>query len=196
MGEAAVNAAALQPMYWGSQPLAATAFFTHWQREIAMHDLCFQAEQAADAGTPSNVYAYLIAKVYRVVNTVRAPGQAGWSFRCARPDTCIPCLVWADGTPGQREPLSELRGGEQWWPCIVIPGEGPLVPFYCPALAWANARPWMVHVSRIRRVVVEPHTPGAYIEEPSDDSSDSDDDRETDAHVEELVDDDDWEIIE
>ena len=74
------------------------------------------------------------------------------------------------------------------------------MPFYCPALAWANARPWMVHVSRIRRVaLVEPHTPGAYIEELSSseelsDDSSSDDDGETyamtDAHVEEL-----WEII-
>ena len=32
--------------------------------------------------------------------------------------------------------------------------------FYCPALAWQNARPWGVHVSRLcRREALSPTTP-------------------------------------
>ena len=31
--------------------------------------------------------------------------------------------------------------------------------FYCPALAWQHARPWGVHVSRLRRRVVLPCVP-------------------------------------
>ena len=42
-------------------------------------------------------------------------------------------------------------GLDTWWPCIVIWEENTLeLAFYCPALAWQNARPWGVHVSRLR----------------------------------------------
>ena len=30
-----------------------------------------------------------------------------------------------------------------------------LLPFYCPALAWLNARPWDVHWSRLRLFAVQ-----------------------------------------
>ena len=45
--------------------------------------------------------------------------------------------------------------------------------FYCPALAWQNARPWDVHVSRLRRRVVLrslPTTPAVLHSLPTPDS--------------------------
>ena len=56
----------------------------------------------------------------------------------------------------QTTPLVQPECGEQFWPCIclnITPNVAGLLPFYCPALAWQNARPWWVHVSRVRRLV-------------------------------------------
>ena len=47
--------------------------------------------------------------------------------------------------PGER--------GELWWPCIVCEiAESDELAFYCPALAWGDARPWGAHHSRVRSV--------------------------------------------
>lgn len=82
-------------------------------------------------------------------------GHNEWMSRSAAPSHCIACLVWADGTHSQSTSLTAPLPGEQWWPCIILdvePTSAGLVPFYCPALAWQDARPWAVHISRVRSV--------------------------------------------
>ena len=43
-------------------------------------------------------------------------------------------------------------GGNQWWP-IIFPNIALTttqeLPMYCPALAWANGRPWFCHPTRV-----------------------------------------------
>ena len=135
----------LPAMEWASSSPA--SFFEGWQMEVKRNDpFCFD----------NDIYAYLWAKVKEVVLTKRKIGQAGWAFFNSTHSQIVHCLVWADGSPCQTTPLSTPTSGERWWPCIIImsstSSEQAHVPFYCPALAWSNARPWMVHISRIRKV--------------------------------------------
>ena len=134
----------IQPMEWGEA--SPTAFFNLWKREIAMRDSEFFHRSG------SAVYSYLIAKAFSIANTVKAPGQAGWAFRNATPSDVMRCVVWADGTKDQTTPLGVARADERWWPCIILRVDEEVVPFYCPALCWANARPWTVHITRVRVV--------------------------------------------
>ena len=80
---------------------------------------------------------------------------ASWKWR--QEGTVMRVLVWCTGSreSEQSEPLHmddiSRRSVSQWWPCIVLVphGEDPeVLAFYCPALAWAFGRPWMVHRSR------------------------------------------------
>jgi hypothetical protein len=139
----------MPPMDWGSSSLS--VFRKSWEAEIAWNDPVFFRESGRD------IYEYMKAKVFHVVNTAKRPGQAGWRFRMAKPSDCICCTVWGDGTHGQSSALGldPYAYGERWWPCIVLDGETDKLPFYCPALAWQNSRPWEVHVSRLRRVGLE-----------------------------------------
>ena len=171
-----LRAQVIAPMDWGRA--SATTFFKTWSSLIARHDPFYNHIRSNSRGhwwSSGNVYNYLIAKVFRVVNTVRRPGQAGWAFRMATPSDCIRCAVWANGSHDQSSPLGEPRGDEQWWPCIILPGGGTLVPFYCPALAWQNARPWEVNATRVRRVAITEDSEEAITDSlPVDNSLDED----------------------
>ena len=105
----------------------------------------------------TNVHQYIVLKCCRIVSTVSEVGQAGWAFYDHDLSWYVPCLVWADGKKGsQTTPYVQPEPWEHWWPCIclnITPNAAGLLPFYCPALAWQNARPWWVHVSRVRRLV-------------------------------------------
>ena len=113
------------------------------------------------------------------ISTSTSLPKAGWAFRGATPSQCICGAVWAHGTHNQSTPLGQPQAGEQWWPCIILRAAGPVVPFYCPALAWMGARPWKAHVTRVRCVPWEgsqtPVTyvdiPGPHIEEVSSDTA-------------------------
>ena len=123
-------------------------FLNKWMKQALWND-------PVGHGGCNDIFDYLMKKVSSVVMTVKKPGHNGWQFRGANGGQCIACLVWANGTHEQSTTLTTPHVGEQWWPCIVLniaPTPDGKVPFYCPALAWQNARPWDVHISRVRRV--------------------------------------------
>ena len=177
-----VTKAQLALMHWGDSDPG--HFFNKWESEIQKMDPDWRtlirhhafpilpgcASNGGDALLadvfPNNVYRYLFAKICHVVNTKKKIGEVGWAFRHAKPRDYLCGVVWADGSPDQSAPLVALRAGETWWPCIFLKDACSLAdptqrPFYCPALAWMNARPWPVHVDRVRTV----ETPGPVIEE-------------------------------
>ena len=83
----------------------------------------------------------------------------GWGAK-----QCIACLVWADGSHEQSTALVASQPRERWLPCIVLnvaPDSAGTIPFYCPALAWQNARPRDVHVSRLRCIDPQAHVTSA-----------------------------------
>ena len=143
----------LLPMAWDLQVCGVCS---DWWRQALINDRDFIHNRQCTA-----VHDYITQKCYHIITTRRSIGQAGWAFYNRRhdPDQCIPCLVWADGRSevSQCTPLGQPRGDEQWWPCIclnITPDAHGLLPFYCPALAWGNSRPWWVHKSRVRRLVL------------------------------------------
>ena len=141
------------PMEWGDASVQGV--LNNWWSQALRSDSPFIQAYAC-----TDVHDYLTKKVHYVVATRRSPGQSGYSFYYnGGPDQCLPCLIWADGTHNQETPLGPPQPGEQWWPCICLnvnPDANGLLPFYCPALAWGNSRPWMAHVSRVRRLVGRP----------------------------------------
>ena len=146
------GAQAIETMYWGrADPID---FYARWRNEIRSRDSLALARYVAGHDNPAeDVYRYLAMRVWELVYEIRRIGEAGWSFR--EHSAVVPCLVWADGGRGsQMTPYRGAQPYEQWWPCIVVPipeaTKGQLLPFYCPALAWARARPWLVHHSRVR----------------------------------------------
>ena len=76
--------------------------------------------------------------------------QPAQSFRTA--------VVWGRGGKEQEEDVQkDNEGGRgKWWPIIF--GEQEYVQgrsqcgCYCPGLAWADGRPWLVHLTRVRLV--------------------------------------------
>ena len=89
-------------------------------------------------------HVYLVTKLFQTLSIIKRPGFYGWQFLTAGPSRCIQCFVYCDGSLGQLTELGTPTSGfETWWPCIVIWEENTLeLAFYCPALAWQNARPW------------------------------------------------------
>ena len=94
--------------------------------------------------------------------------QAAWSFQPRQVRDLHYGYVWGHGGHEQETELPTgsvadiMAAGSEWWPVIWVDVVcDMLVPVYCPGLAWANARPWMAHRTRIREV----ETPGAIIEE-------------------------------
>ena len=149
-------------MEWGTDA-SRLAFNEEWRRTIAIMDgEVFQRSE-------SNIYKYLIAKVKHVVNTKRMIGGSGWAFSRAQGSDFVCGVVWADGTHNQELPIQwaagkPSRADERWWPCVCLSEpllHTGLLPFYCPAIAWDDARPWMVHPDRVRFI----ETPGPFIEE-------------------------------
>ena len=100
-----------------------------------------------------DVYDWLQWRLRHGLCTWSKVGTAGWIWQTN--GTVARVLVWCTGSreSEQTEPYTgELQYGARWWPCIVhIPANDPFAPvlaFYCPALGWAKARPWLVHRSR------------------------------------------------
>jgi hypothetical protein len=98
---------------------------------------------------------YLLMKVQRRV-TSRSPGQAGWAMHAALMSGNLRLgVIWADGcSESSQTSLRQSNGvGESWWPALIPAPPGPpsieLVPMYCPALAWQNARPWWANPDRL-----------------------------------------------
>ena len=138
---AAAAASAIPPMTWGDA--TPEAFLAQWAGVIAVQD---------PHGKEEDPHVYLIKKRFQTLETIRRPGAFGWQFWEAGPSSCVPAFVWADGSPRQLTEYGtqQLTEYAQWWPCIVLLCDGDLLPFYCPALAWMLARPWGVHISRVR----------------------------------------------
>jgi len=141
---AAAAASAIPPMTWGGATPA--AFLAQWAGIIAVQD---------PHGKEEDPHVYLIKKLFQTLETVRRPGSYGHQFWTAGPSSCVPAFVWADGSPQQLTEYGtqQLTEYAMWWPCIVLvcDAQTPVLPFYCPALAWQQARPWGVHVTRVRR---------------------------------------------
>merc|ERR1712232_1488429 len=122
----------IEPMDWGTTS-SRQYFYEQWGKEIETMD------GGAFERSGSNIYKYLIAKLMTVLNNTKKIGSSGWAFYLEREYVCG--TVWADGTHGQELPLQSIQANEQWWPCVFLrkPLPDGLLPFYCPALAWANA---------------------------------------------------------
>ena len=128
-------------------------FLARWTKKAEQQDPTFFEQHGKD------VYSYLIAKAFMVVNQKKQIGKAGIIFQQSAPTECIPCAVWCSGRSceEQSSPLTDRKAGEKWWPCIVIdkPDKNDeelcelKLPFYCPVLAMGNSRPWWVHPSRL-----------------------------------------------
>lgn len=143
------NNTEILPMQWGNS--SKHAFFQFWEREIKLRDPKVMVEEMT-------VYNYLERKLWMILDGVKKPGQPGWAFKMAKGTLELQrCVVWADGTKsGQTTPLGTPSTHQcQWWPCIIM-ATTEMVPFFCPALAWSNARPWDVHASRLRKVAENP----------------------------------------
>ena len=116
-----------------------------------------------------DVWYYCIRKLAQLIRRGNHIGQAARSFQPRQVRDLHYGYVWSHGGKEQATefPTSGsvadiMAAGSDWWPVIWVDvGGGSLVPVYCPGLAWANARPWMAHCTRIREV----ETPGCIIEE-------------------------------
>ena len=105
-------------------------------------------------GCTADVYDWLECKLGAGLTSWRKPGQAAWRWKS--PGTPVRVLVWCTGARESEQTAAldmsaPQPPGCQWWPCIVhMPHDCPdeVLAFYCPALCWANARPWFVHISR------------------------------------------------
>ena len=137
-------------MDWGPDPRTPTMFMAEWARRIAAQDRAFAAQTSGDGP-----HEYLVQKLFYTLNRIQRPRQWGYKFLNAGASQCVCCFVYADGSPTQLLPIGEPRSAQEcWWPCVVIWEENETVlPVYCPALAWANARPWGVHASRVRSLM-------------------------------------------
>ena len=125
------------------------SFIAKWETLIRQNDLVFWAESEQE------VWAYLLLRLRDMLGHTRSIGQAGWTFwrtlqsgevaRIAR------VLIWADPTSSstQETPFTGNTGAESWWPAIIVDDGGDVLAVYCPGLAWAKARPWYVHRSRV-----------------------------------------------
>ena len=101
----------------------------------------------------------MILKLAQLIRNGKRIGQAAWSFQPRQVRDLHYGYVWGHGGHEQETELHYgsvadiMAAGSQWWPVIWVDvGCGMLVPVYCPGLAWANARPWMAHRTRIREV--------------------------------------------
>ena len=130
--------------------IRAISHFEHQARMLDPHGFAAVTAATEDA----DIYDWLQWKLRHGLSTWNKPGEAGWIWK-SRPGRVVRVLVWCTGAreSEQTAPYAgEHQYGAQWWPCIVhIPDDDPLAPvlaFYCPALGWANGRPWLVHRSR------------------------------------------------
>jgi len=139
------RASAIPTMIWGDA--IPGEFLADWARRIAQNDPSWIGRFGEDP------HVYLVTTFFQTLSTIRRPGLYGWRFLTAGPSRCIQCFVYCDGSPRQLSELGTTASGfDTWWPCIVIwDGASSELPFYCPALGWQDARPWGVHVSRVRR---------------------------------------------
>ena len=104
------------------------------------------------------IWDYIEWKLRTVLSTTRQIGKhghmAGWDWwkkgTLCRGWLCVEHCSDAN----QQRPF--VRGEAiEWWPIIWLIMEAdpncPVVPMFCPALAWSNSRPWSVHTSRLGR---------------------------------------------
>ena len=112
--------------------------------------------KSADANTWSilprstDIWDYMDVKLQNGLGSWKSPGQAAWAWR-ASVDPPVKGYIYTDGASqsSSTTPYTSLEPFSLWWPAIFgIVGPDGLVPYYCPALAWANARPWFSHSSR------------------------------------------------
>ena len=107
-------------------------------------------------GGPPLIWEYIEYKLRRILAGTKRIGQSGWAWH----ETGVLCRGFACvahcSDDSQRMPY---LSGEmvEWWPIIWLeaPHGGLIFPMMCPALAWQNARPWSIHISRVWRCVPE-----------------------------------------
>ena len=148
-------------MVWESAESRA-AFEQGWVQRVDANDPVWLQRGKRD------VWIYLILKLAKLIRGGNRIKLA-WEFQPRQVKDLHYGYVWSHGGKEQATefPTSGsvadiMAAGSDWWPVIWVDvGGGSLVPVYCPGLAWANARPWMAHCTRIREV----ETPGCIIEE-------------------------------
>ena len=151
----------IKPMVWGSTENRA-AFEQGWVQRIDEMDSAWFQRANRD------VWMYLILKLASLLRRGNRIGQAAWSFQPRQVRDLRYGYVWGHGGHEQEEELRPgcsaadiLAAGSQWWPVIWVDEVDVRVPVYCPGLAWASARPWYAHRTRLQEV----ETPGVIIEE-------------------------------
>ena len=98
----------------------------------------------------TDIWDYMDIRLQNGLGSWKSPGQAAWAWR-ASVDPPVKGYIYTDGASqsSSTTPYTSLEPFSLWWPAIFgIVGPDGLVPYYCPALAWANARPWFSHSSR------------------------------------------------
>ena len=98
----------------------------------------------------ASIHDYMAHKLKEGLAFWRSPGQAAWAWRATV--SLRKGFIFTDGTSQTTSctPYSTPQIGDRWWPCIFgDPTSNGLVPYYCPALAWQNGRPWFAHGSRL-----------------------------------------------
>ena len=152
-------------MVWGKTEQEASQarmiYEKHWQQTVAAMDPRWFVS------SKNNVYLYLIKKIANLIRNGKTI-QLGWHFEPRQVKDLHYGCVWGFGGKEQEAPLGAnvYDSGSQWWPVIWVDcPDHEKWPVYCPGLAWANARPWWAHPSRIQEV----ETPGVIIEELDED---------------------------
>ena len=142
----------IRPMVWGFAETRA-AFEEEWVQRIGLHD-----PWGLQCGK-RDIWLYLLMKLAELIRRGNHIGPAAWLFQARQVGHLRYGYVWGHGGHEQEDELPSgsaadiMAAGSQWWPVIWVDvGGGWLVPVYCPGLAWANARPWMAHCTRIREV--------------------------------------------
>ena len=130
--------------YWSDASARAATL----QAEVARNDPMVWQSLPPQA----DVWDYLEHKLAANLDVLRKPGQAGWAWHM---HVGFPRrgFIWSTGQSEASE-SSEYTGqveyGARWWPAIFITAGGnvTIIPFYCPALAWAKSdSPYSHHSS-------------------------------------------------
>jgi hypothetical protein len=152
-----------KPMVWRSDSIRA-AFEAQWMGRVAEMDPAWLAR------AHGNVYLYLILKLQALIRRGNRIGEVAWEMAgCRVRDLRCGC-VWGHGGHEQELPLPAGDQSGEWWP-LIYAAQTPrilagcsTVACYCPGLAWADARPWRAHATRVYEI----QTPGVVIEEIED----------------------------
>jgi hypothetical protein len=121
-------------------------------RQATQQDFANWVRLEQELGRAPSIWEYVCRKLEIVLMGRRKKeGQAAKAFRAALQAGGViqQGFIYACGQSESEQCSDAAAGGDQWWPIIWIVVRGDIWPMYCPALAWAFARPWMCSSKRL-----------------------------------------------